>query len=49
MDLQDNHAPLEHWQDLPVDEETESGPGSPAPSFYSFHSSLDGRVMVRLC
>lgn len=43
MEALDDHAPLE--QDLDAD--MSSGRGSPAPSLYSFHSSLDGRVMVR--
>jgi hypothetical protein len=41
MNNQGGIAPFE--QDL--DEEM-GAPGSPAPSLYSFHSSLDGRVMV---
>jgi hypothetical protein len=44
MDPPDGIAPVE--QD--VDTDMDSGPGSPAPSLYSFHSSVDGRVMVTL-
>lgn len=42
MDLPDGIAQV--GQD--VDADMDSGRGSPAPSLYSFHSSVDGRVMV---